>query len=117
MTNRIGTGDYHPHELKAALDSYLTRHRLNKLKKRERILAWLICASKLGHKVTRFDAEWVGDHCFNTTISEIFLIDGIRVEREQTKVPNRFGGFSDCKQYWLPEASRLKAELWLGIEV
>lgn len=110
-----GNGHYHPNQLKIALESYLKLKNVTTTTKRQRILAWLICSSRAGHKVTRFDAEWVGDHCFNTTISELQLMEGIQVKREQTKVPNRFGGLSHCKRYWLDESLIAKAESFLGI--
>lgn len=69
--------------------------------KREVVLAWLIDQSVKGEIVTRFDAERIGDHCLNTTISEIDRIDGVRVRRSPTKRPTRFGKPTDCHEYWI----------------
>ena len=71
------------------------------LTKRERVMLWLTIAADLDLKVTRFDAEWIGDHCFNSTISEITNIDHIIVDRIPTKRPTRFGKSTDCNEYWL----------------
>ena len=73
------------------------------LTKRERVTIWLTIAANHELKVTRFDAEWIGDHCFNSTISEITNIDRIIVDRIPTKRPTRFGKSADCKEYWLQE--------------
>ena len=72
-----------------------------RLTKRERVIFWLMIAANLKLKVTRFDAEWIGDHCFNSTISEITNIDHIIVDRIPAKRPTGFGTSTDCKEYWL----------------
>lgn len=69
--------------------------------KRETVLAWLIEQSKQGKRVTRFDAEKVGDHVFNSTVSDIERTDGIKVERQATKRPTQFGTDVVCNEYWI----------------
>lgn len=72
--------------------------------KRETVLAWLIDESERGNKVTRFDAEHIGDHCLNTSVSEIERLDGVRISRQTTKRPTRFGKPTDCNEYWISDA-------------
>lgn len=72
-----------------------------RLTKRDRVTLWLTIAANLELKVTRFDAEWIGDHCFNSTISEITKVDQIIVDRIPTKRATRFGKSTNCKEYWL----------------
>ena len=57
--------------------------------KREVVLAWLIDESEKGSKVTRFDAEHIGDHCFNSSVSEIERLDGVKINRRPRKVKGR----------------------------
>jgi hypothetical protein len=90
-----------------------------RLTKREREILWLTIAADLELKVTRFDAERIGDHCFNSTISEITNIDHIIVDRIPTKRPTRFGS-TDCKEYWLQgralEAALIQCECVLTVK-
>ena len=65
--------------------------------------------------MTRFDAEHLGDHTFNTTISEIHLKDGIPVTRTETKRPTCFGIDVNCKEYWLDPSNIQVAERLLGV--
>jgi len=51
-------------------------------------------------RVTRFDAEIVGDHCLNSTISALRKY-GVDIERRQTTRPTRFGKDARCCEYWL----------------
>ena len=104
----------HPRLICKSLDAYLKLHNLTTSTKRQRVIAALICASKLGCKVTRFDAEWFGDHCLNTTVSEIGRLDGIHISRNETKRPTRFGKQTDCKEYYLNESQLHKAESYLA---
>lgn len=110
----IGSSNYHPRQLKTKLEVYLSEHGLNLPTKRGRMIAWLVVCSGVRRKVTRFDAEWVSDHCWNTTVSEIQRIDGIEVKRKQVKVPSKFG-LVDCKAYWLDGAGIKKAKKYLGV--
>jgi hypothetical protein len=88
-------GGCSPRLLRNALDDYLKHHNINTLTKRKRIIAAFICASLKGWKLTRFDAEHIGDHCLNTTVSEIGRDDGVVVSRRETKRPTRFGKDAD----------------------
>ncbi len=105
----------HPKILKRAFDSYCESNSVNLSTKRKRIIAWLMVSSKLNAVVTRFDAEWVNDHCFNTTVSEIERKDGIKVNRRHTKRPCAFGK-TDCKEYWLTPSSIDQVERLLGVK-
>lgn len=110
--NKKGAG-CHPRQISYSLDAYLKSHNITTRTKRQRIIAALVCASKCGCKITRFDAEWFGDHCLNTTISEIGRLDGIEVSRNDTKRPTRFGKPTDCKEYYLSSSQLDKAESYL----
>lgn len=88
--------------LSVELEKRLSEFNLDTaLTKRERVTLWLTIAADLTIKVTRFDAEWIGDHCFNSTVSDITSVDHIIVDRIPTKRPTRFGKATDCKEYWL----------------
>ena len=103
-------GSCNPRILQETLDEYLDNFNfIKKLTKRQRLIAWLIVAKDLNCKVTRFDAEWVGCHCWNTSVSEIERYDGIKIERQDTKRTTRFGE-THCKEYWLSEDELEKAE-------
>jgi hypothetical protein len=67
----------------------------NGQEKWRRILALLIT----GKKLTRFDVEPYGDHCFNTSVSVIGK-KGIAISREAIVIEGKFGVFR-CKRYWL----------------
>lgn len=112
---RKGAG-CHPRQLKNKLNTFISENKLSSLTKRKRVLTWLICASNCGCKVTRFDSEIMGDHCLNTTISEIGRVDGIKVHRTETKRPTQFGKDTPCKEYWLDENGIQAAERLLGIQ-
>ena len=75
----------------------------------ETVLAWLIDESEHGSKVTRFDAEHIGDHCLNSTVSEIEHLDGVKINRQKTKRPTRFGRSTDCNEYWIAESELMNA--------
>ena len=117
-TQRKGAGqspNCHPRHISNAVNNFIESYDLNITTKRRRLLAGLLCASECGYKLTRFDAEILGCHCFNTTVSEIGRLDGIEVLREWTKVPTRFGKDTDCKRYWLDRTSLIKAKKQLGV--
>jgi len=93
------------------LNVYLSEFEfIRPLTKRQRVLACLAVISKQSRPITRFDVEAIGDHCLNTTISEIGRIDGIKVERRDVKRPTRFGKDTDCKEYWLESKQIGQAE-------
>ncbi len=105
----------HPRRLLKKLDQFLFEHNLNITTKRQSILALLVCASNCQCKITRFDAEWFGDHCLNTTISEIGRLDCIEIKRNDTKRPTRFGKTVNCKEYWISSESVDTAKIVLGV--
>ena len=107
----------HPRRLTEKLETFLSKHNLTTPTKRRRVLAWLVCASEEGCKVTRFDAETIGCHCLNTSISEIGRYDGIKVSRNQTKRPTRFEKPTNCKEYWLEPEMVNKARTFLGVRL
>ena len=47
--------------------------------------------------LTRFDAEQLGDHCLNSTISGLSKQHDLELLRRWVKVPNRFGGETSVK--------------------
>lgn len=57
----------------------------------------------------RFEAERIGDHCLPSTISALARRYGLRIERDWTRVPTRFGTEADVKRYWLADESRALA--------
>ncbi len=116
-TNKSGVehSQCNPRRLKNKLDQFLLDHNLSITTKRQRILALLVCTSSCKCKITRFDAEWFGDHCLNTTISEIRRLDCIEVKRNDTKRPTRFGTRVTCKEYWLDREALYQAKSILGV--
>ena len=109
-------GGCSPRQLTTAFERYLQQSNANTSTKRKRVLASLLCAHRHNWVLTRFDAEHIGDHCFNTTVSEIGRIDGVEVSRRETKRPTRFGKPTDCKEYWLDAEAAQKASLLLGVK-
>lgn len=65
-----------------------------------------------GGKLTRFDAEKLGDHALNTTVAYIGEM-GISVSREPIVLEGRFGEIR-CKRYWLEPEARARALTLLG---
>jgi len=65
-----------------------------------------------GAKLTRFDVERYGDHCFNTNVSVIGK-KGITISREPATIDGRFGKIY-CKRYWLEPDEIAKALRLLG---
>ena len=64
--------------------------------------------------LTRFDAEGLGDHCLNSTISALSNQHGLEFPRRWVKVPNRFGGETPCKEYSTSDEDKLKISEILG---
>jgi hypothetical protein len=60
-----------------------------------------------GGRLTRFDAERLGEHALNSTVAFIGSI-GITVSREPWKLQGRFGAIH-CKRYWLEPEQRQRA--------
>ncbi len=88
----------------SSLSNKTNRNYSKQPTKQETVLAWLIDESEKGFKVTRFDAEYIGDHCLNSTVSDIEHIDCVKVSRQWTKRPTRFGRPVDCSEYWIEES-------------
>ncbi|WP_407733087.1 hypothetical protein [Pseudomonas citronellolis] len=71
--------------------------------KLSRVLAFLVA----GGSLNRFEAERIGDHCLNSTISALAHNWGIEFQRQPERVPTRWGKDCDVIRYSIP-ASQLK---------
>lgn len=78
--------------------------------KLERILAHLMAGASLN----RFEAERLGDHCLNSTVSDLANDYGLNVRRQPEKVPNRWGLPRRVIRYSLPAAEYDRAALVLA---
>ncbi len=65
-----------------------------------------------GGRLTRFDAEKLGDHSLNSTISNLETM-GMRIAREPIAIEGRFGTIR-CKRYWLEPDEQMRARILLG---
>ena len=65
--------------------------------------------------LTRFDAEHLGDHCLNSTVSSLSRQHGLELPRRWVKIPNRFGGETLCKEYTTSDDDKLKINKLLGV--
>ena len=65
--------------------------------------------------LTRFDAEQLGDHCLNSTISGLSKQHGLELPRRWVKVPNRFGGETLCKEYTANDEDKTYINKYLGV--
>ena len=65
--------------------------------------------------LTRFDAEGLGDHCLNSTISALSNQHGLEFPRRWVKVPNRFGGETLCKEYTANDEDKTYINKYLGV--
>lgn len=63
-----------------------------------RILAHLLTGASLN----RFEAERLGDHCLNSTISVLANRHGLTLQRQQERVPNNWGAPCSVTRYSLP---------------
>ncbi|WP_137804030.1 hypothetical protein [Pseudomonas sp. G(2018)] len=63
----------------------------------------------MGASLNRFEAEDLGDHCLNTTISVLGKRFGLIIERHYERVPNRWGKPCRVKRYSLPFSERENA--------
>lgn len=62
----------------------------------------------IGGTLNRFEAERIGDHCLNSTISTIRNRLNIPLADSWERVPNRFGTLTPVKRYLLlPEERKL----------
>ena len=83
------------------------RHR--KYSKLSRVLAELYPDDSLN----LFEAERIGDHCLNSTISTLANQYGFVFTRTREKVPNRFGSLTSCVRYRLAPESKDAARKFL----
>jgi hypothetical protein len=61
-----------------------------------------------GGRLTRFDAERLGDHALNSTVCNLEAM-GITIAREPTTLQGRFGTIH-CKVYFLAPEQRSAAQ-------
>jgi 3-deoxy-D-manno-octulosonate 8-phosphate phosphatase KdsC-like HAD superfamily phosphatase len=66
-----------------------------------------------GKSLNKFEAERLGDHCLNTTISNLRIYYQIIAERKNEKVKTRFGT-TTVKRYFLSKTDKQKATKILG---
>lgn len=59
-----------------------------------------------GASLNRFEAEGLGDHCLNSTISELANRHGVTFQRTPEKVPNRWGKPCRVTRYSVPATER-----------
>lgn len=71
-----------------------------------RILAHLLT----GASINRFEAERIGDHCLNSTISDLANDHGLTFKRTPEKVPNHWGQPCDVTRYSLPRSEHRHAQ-------
>ena len=69
-----------------------------------RVLFALIYSS-----LNRFEAERMGDHSLNSTVSTLFNRYGVEISRKREKVPTRFGKAASVVRYWIPPEARMRA--------
>ena len=77
-------------------------------------------ANVLNHLLTigdlnRFEAERIGDHCLNTTISVLANNYGLMIIRTPEKVKNRFGSKTRVYRYSLPNSEHERAAKLLQV--
>ncbi|HEP9601796.1 TPA: hypothetical protein VDV81_001547 [Pseudomonas aeruginosa] len=79
--------------------------------KASRILAYLVA----GGSLNRFEAERLGDHCLNSTISALKHNWGIDFDIVPERVPTRWGKGCDVNRYSIPESRRKRAQRALAM--
>lgn len=79
--------------------------------KASRILAYLVA----GGSLNRFEAERLGDHCLNSTISALKHNWGIDFLVVPERVPTRWGKGCDVNRYSIPESRRKRAQRALAM--
>lgn len=72
-------------------------------------IARLLAHFLTGASLNRFDAESLGDHCLNSTISELSNRHGLAFTRLPERVPNRWGQPCPVTRYALPQSEMEKA--------
>lgn len=71
-----------------------------------------ILAELMARRLTRFDAQKLGDSCLNSTVADLER-RGVIVERECTVVPGFAGTPTHCKVYWIAPSQRARARALL----
>jgi len=66
-----------------------------------------------GGTLNRFQAERLGDHCLNSTISTLANSHGIMFRRVPERVPTRFGVKATVTRYSLSPSSKARARAFL----
>lgn len=82
--------------------------------RRDTKLGRILSALATGRSLNRFDAERLGDHCLNTTISKIER-HGLLVSRREEVVPGYGGHRARVMRYWLSDDHRKQAAALLGL--
>lgn len=73
--------------------------------KTARILSHLLAGASLN----RFEAERLGDHCLNSTISALANVYLLSFKRQPERVPNRWGAPCNVTRYSLPPSEYKRA--------
>jgi len=73
--------------------------------KNSRILSHFLTGATLN----RFEAEKLGDHCLNSTISTLKNTHGLNIHRQWEKVSNRWGAPCHVRRYQLLDADKEQA--------
>lgn len=102
LTMLIGDNHNQPADLAKLVERSASEKQPKKI---ERILQALTDPKGLN----RFEAEVIGCHCLNSTISALKNRHGVLVSSEWEKVPNRFGGDAVCKRYWISTSNLERA--------
>lgn len=74
--------------------------------KASRVLAFLLIP---GNSLNRFEAERLGDHCLNSTISRFSNDNDLQFQRTSEQVPNAWGEPRPVTRYRLLDCQREKA--------
>lgn len=64
--------------------------------------------------LNRFEAERLGDHALNSTVSSLGTRYWLAIRRTYERVPTRFGTLVRVKRYWLADCCRPRAERLLA---
>lgn len=85
-------------------------------RKRKTKLASILEHFSDGGSLNRFEAERLGDHCLNSTVSILANVYQLAFSKVTETVPNRFGGVTTVTRYRLmpfelPRAVRLLSAL------
>lgn len=76
----------------------------------------ILCHLINGGTLNRFEAEVLGDHCLNSTVSTLKNTHGLNIHRQWEKVSNRWGAPCHVMRYRLldtdeGQANRVLAQL------